>query len=187
MRKKELAAVKDFQNRFDAKLCAQGTPREEVPPAVWALNKRIVLEEIGETDIKGIAAGNLIETADGCGDALYVIAHAVNQLGRVPDVERDAAARVLLAEALQRLTLAFDGGPGVTPACLDRQLSYAEIVIRGIAATYEIPLDKVFAEVHRSNMTKVWKDGKGRKDEGGKVLKPDTYSRPDIAAILRGG
>lgn len=51
-------------------------------------------------------------------------------------------------------------------------------VICGTAHYYGIPLDKVFAEVHRSNMTK---DGK---DENGKVLKGEHFSPPEIAEIL---
>jgi len=44
----------------------------------------------------------------------------------------------------------------------------------------------VFSEIHRSNMTKVV-DGKVVRREDGKILKPDTYEKPNIEAILRGG
>ena len=185
MKQKWLNAVREFQKRFDTPLAEEGTALAQCPAAHRELNKRITTEEVGETRVKGILAGSLVEIADGCADSIYVIAHAINQLGRRPNAQLDAAANVLLSETLQRLELAFEGGPGVTEACLDRQLSYAEIVIRGIAAAYEIPLDEVFAEVHRSNMTKVFPDGKGRKDEGGKVLKPLGYSKPDIEGVLR--
>lgn len=52
------------------------------------------------------------------------------------------------------------------------------------AELYEIPLAKVFAEVHRSNMTKVI-DGKCLLREDGKVMKPPGYSPPNVAAVLR--
>ncbi len=57
-------------------------------------------------------------------------------------------------------------------------------VVIGSAVEFGIPLDRVFAEVHRSNMTKLWPDGKPRWREDGKVLKPDTYSPADLRGIL---
>jgi predicted HAD superfamily Cof-like phosphohydrolase len=57
-------------------------------------------------------------------------------------------------------------------------------VVAGTALAYGIPLDRVFVEVHRSNMTKVWPDGLVHKREDGKVLKPPGYSPPNIAGVL---
>lgn len=185
---RELEAVRAFQKLFDVTLAKVGTPINQTPEPHQRLNRRIIDEEIGETITKGVQAGNEIEIADGCADALYVIAHAINQLGRIPNCQRDAAAAVALAEARDRINSAFSriGLPLATDDDIDRNLSYAEIIVRGVAAVYNIPLDAVFDEVHRSNMTKVWPDGKGRKDEGGKVLKPDTYERARIAEVLSG-
>lgn len=53
-------------------------------------------------------------------------------------------------------------------------------------ASYGLPMDAVLAEVHRSNLTKVAADGVVATRSDGKVLKPDTYSPPDIASVLRG-
>lgn len=53
----------------------------------------------------------------------------------------------------------------------------------GTAVSYGIPLDKVFAEVHRSNMTKLV-DGKVLRREDGKVIKPTGWTPPDIAGVL---
>lgn len=58
-------------------------------------------------------------------------------------------------------------------------------VVYGAALEWGIPIDAVFAEVHRSNMSKVWPDGTIHYREDGKVLKPSTYSPADIARILR--
>lgn len=55
----------------------------------------------------------------------------------------------------------------------------------GAALEFGIPIDRVFAEVHRSNMTKLGPDGRPRLRADGKILKPDTYSPPDVAACLR--
>ena len=53
----------------------------------------------------------------------------------------------------------------------------------GTAVAYGIPLDRVFAEVHRSNMAKLV-DGKVIRREDGKVLKPDGWTPPDIKGVL---
>lgn len=57
----------------------------------------------------------------------------------------------------------------------------------GTALEYGIPLDRVWAEVQRSNMAKVDPaTGKVTKRDDGKVLKPEGWTPPDIAAALRG-
>ncbi len=54
----------------------------------------------------------------------------------------------------------------------------------GTAVAYGIPLDKVFSEIHRSNMSKLGEDGKPIYREDGKVLKGPNYTPPNIDAIL---
>jgi predicted HAD superfamily Cof-like phosphohydrolase len=58
-------------------------------------------------------------------------------------------------------------------------------VVYGAALEWGIPLDDVFVEVHRSNMSKVWPDGTVHYREDGKVLKPPTYSPADVAKVLK--
>jgi predicted HAD superfamily Cof-like phosphohydrolase len=53
----------------------------------------------------------------------------------------------------------------------------------GTALTYGIPFDRVFAEVHRSNMTKFGPDGPYLRADG-KVMKGPDYEPPDIAGCL---
>lgn len=53
----------------------------------------------------------------------------------------------------------------------------------GTAVSYGIPLDKIFEEVHRSNMAKLV-DGKVLRREDGKVQKPEGWTAPDIVGIL---
>ena len=52
----------------------------------------------------------------------------------------------------------------------------------GTAVSYGIPLDDVFAEVHRSNMAKLV-DGKVIRREDGKVQKPEGWTAPDLSLI----
>lgn len=58
-------------------------------------------------------------------------------------------------------------------------------VIEGFCLTMGIPLQKVWDEVARSNHSKISNSGKVIKRQDGKVLKPDTYSPPDIESILK--
>jgi NTP pyrophosphatase (non-canonical NTP hydrolase) len=57
-------------------------------------------------------------------------------------------------------------------------------VVYGTALTYGIDLDAVLREVHRSNMSKLGRDGEPLIREDGKVLKSETYFPPDIASVL---
>lgn len=54
----------------------------------------------------------------------------------------------------------------------------------GAALTFGIPLERVFEEVHRSNMTKIGPDGQVRRREDGKILKPDTFEEPQLVGIM---
>lgn len=57
-------------------------------------------------------------------------------------------------------------------------------VVYGAGHAYGIDLDKCFAEVHRSNMSKLGEDGKPVYREDGKVMKGPNYSTPDLEAVL---
>ena len=67
----------------------------------------------------------------------------------------------------------------IADACADLKW-----VIEGLEHTLKIPQQEVWDEVARSNLSKISLNGKVLKREDGKVLKPDTYSPPDIKSIL---
>jgi predicted HAD superfamily Cof-like phosphohydrolase len=54
------------------------------------------------------------------------------------------------------------------------------VVVSGTCIEFGIPEDKVYEEVHRSNMAKAG----GGKDEFGKSIKPEGWTPPDILPIL---
>jgi predicted HAD superfamily Cof-like phosphohydrolase len=55
----------------------------------------------------------------------------------------------------------------------------------GTANVMNIPLDKVWAEVQRSNMDKVDPEtGKVKKREDGKVLKPEGWQGPKVKEVI---
>jgi len=170
-----------------ADLCPAGTLIDDAPKPLVELNKRLIVEELQET-YEAVRADNLTEIADGCADSLYVIAHAINQLGRCENIKRREAAQVALADAVERTKLSLDrewAGKFFKDGDVDRNLAFAEIVVRGVASMYGIPLEAVFDEVHRSNMTKRWPDGTVRRDAGGKVMKPPQYEKPQVALVLQ--
>jgi hypothetical protein len=58
-------------------------------------------------------------------------------------------------------------------------------VIKGLFVTLGIDFDKVWEEVRASNMSKVSEGGKIKKRADGKILKPDTYFKPNIEKVLK--
>lgn len=54
----------------------------------------------------------------------------------------------------------------------------------GTALTYGIDLDAVLAEVHRSNMSKLGRDGRPIRRQDGKVMKGPDYSPPRLTPLL---
>lgn len=59
-------------------------------------------------------------------------------------------------------------------------------VLVGTAVSYGIPFDRCFAEVHRSNMSKLDENGKPIVREDGKILKGPNFSPPDLHSIIYG-
>ena len=64
-----------------------------------------------------------------------------------------------------------------------KELADIIYIVCGTAASYGIPLDRVFKEVHRSNMAKLV-DGKVIRRSDGKILKPDGWTAPDIKKVM---
>jgi len=69
---------------------------------------------------------------------------------------------------------------------LAKELADLLYVVYGTAAAYGIPIDDVYREVHRSNMSKLGPDGKPIYREDGKVLKGPNYTPADIQKVLDG-
>jgi predicted HAD superfamily Cof-like phosphohydrolase len=89
----------------------------------------------------------------------------------------------LIEEEYKELQYAFGNRDMVeiADACADLKW-----VIEGLEHTLKIPQQAVWDEVARSNLAKIDSvTGKVIKREDGKVLKPDGWTPPDIASILR--
>ncbi len=97
----------------------------------------------------------------------------------LPDEATIALRRSLIAEETAELDRAIADRDVVEVADALADLLY---VVYGTAVSFGIDVRPVFAEVHRSNMTKV--GGPTRAD--GKVLKPAGWQAPRIAPLLEG-
>ena len=86
----------------------------------------------------------------------------------------------LIAEEYLETKMAFDHKDMVQVA---DGLADMVWVIMGMASTLDIPFDAVWEEVRASNMSK-FVDGKAIKNKDGKIMKPDSYFRPDIEKVL---
>ena len=96
--------------------------------------------------------------------------------------ERVELRQALLQEEVRETLLAMDRGDLVEIADGLADTIYVAV---GAALEFGIPLDRVWAEVQRSNMAKVDPTtGKVRKREDGKILKPEGWQSPDVSAAL---
>ena len=83
----------------------------------------------------------------------------------------------LIKEELDELSVAIKDKDIVEVADALTDLLY---VVYGAGHAFGIDLDKCFAEVQRSNMSKLNKDGKPIYNEDGKVMKGPNYSKPNL-------
>jgi len=165
-------------------------------PEVATLRLRLIFEEHAET-LAALHEDNVVETADGLADLLYVIyGTAVSYGAKCRDMfsdplgqpatkfERGDVLRFLrlTMPRLQRVVSALTMVPDDCGPTLE---DLATIVCDAGARTWGFPMHELFAEVHRSNMTKSF----AKNTAGGKYghinPKGPGYSAPDIAGILR--
>ena len=87
----------------------------------------------------------------------------------------------LIKEELDELSVAIKDKDIVEVADALTDLLY---VVYGAGHSFGIDLDKCFAEVQRSNMSKLGNDGKPIYNENGKVMKGPNYSKPNLKQFL---
>lgn len=87
-------------------------------------------------------------------------------------------------EALDLYENSFKHGHGIEEARQQLCKEWADLqyVVSQAAVYYKIPADEAFDRVHNSNMSKVV-DGKVIFRDDGKILKPDTYQKPDMKGL----
>ena len=87
----------------------------------------------------------------------------------------------LIKEELDELSAAIKDEDIVEVADALTDLLY---VVYGAGHSFGIDLNKCFAEVQRSNMSKLDNDGKPIYNENGKVMKGPNYSKPNLKQFL---
>ena len=100
------------------------------------------------------------------------------------DTMASFSVKTLLGEADDFIDRLSDVDIDINHVEIADALGDIKYVTDGAAIVYGIPLDKVSAEIHRSNMSKLGADGQPLYREDGKVLKGPDYTPPDIASIL---
>ena len=187
--------VADFQRAF-GQLVADSPALPE--PSIRDLRVKLLTEELLEFHVAH-EANDRIEMADALADMCYIIAGTVVSYGIGPvtpgvfespydqylprDQAYDGGMAKLLHECFYDYEIA-EQRDNLTE--IDLALMTMITSIFGVAWRLNIPLNAVFAEVHRSNMSKLLPDGSVLRREDGKVQKPPHWSPPDIAAILAG-
>ena len=164
---------------------------------VAVLRLRLILEEWAET-LVALHENNAVETADGLTDLLYVVygtsvSYGVpcrdvftEPLGRPAEkFDRDDILRFmrLMMPRLQRVVLALTMLPNDCGAALE---DLATCICDTGARTWGFPMQELFTEVHRSNMTKTFapKDNHSGGKYGVVNPKGPDYLAPDIAGLL---
>lgn len=183
--------VAEFQTAFGHPVATEPTlPSQEVRD----LRTNLIQEELFEY-CDAFDADDIIEMADALGDLLYVLAGAALTYGVAaldepiwspyegmapaengatcfPDLLREDFAAYQRAEEsgdLQQIQFA---------------ICHFMVEIYGIARQQSVPINAVFREIHRSNMSKLMPDGSVLRRADGKVMKGTLYSPPNIAKVL---
>lgn len=106
------------------------------------------------------------------------------RVGQTPAFPEDVNERILRMNLLEEeFNEYIDAEQKLDIVGIADALADVIYIACGTAVSYGIPLDKVFEEVHRSNMAKLV-DGKPIYREDGKVLKPAGWQPPNIESIL---
>lgn len=107
------------------------------------------------------------------------LGHIDPETPELPPIDREDLRKDLLWEEFNETLDAIDEADLEHIA---KELADLLVVTYGTGAEYGIPMDEVFAEVHRSNMSKVG----GPMREDGKFLKGPNYQPPDMKKVLYG-
>jgi predicted HAD superfamily Cof-like phosphohydrolase len=174
---------------FAKHIGAQCDPASE---ATAVLRVSLIAEEAAET-LTAMSKGDMIETADGLADLRYVVMGAANVYGYAvadwDDPKPDGVPRIpsvdnALSFCRQVLPLVGNIAEHIMTPQAAQELMYMDEAVARTAAALGYPLDELFWEVHRSNMTKATaREGIGAAKYGPSG-KGAYYQPPDIAGVL---
>ena len=115
------------------------------------------------------------------GKFMETFGQEVKKKPEIPDAKTVELRIELISEELEELWDACKDKDIVSIADALTDILY---VTYGAGHAFGIDLDKCFAEVQRSNMSKLGKNGKPIYREDGKVMKGPKYSEPDLKNTL---
>jgi predicted HAD superfamily Cof-like phosphohydrolase len=113
-----------------------------------------------------------------------------NDTPTIPAYSSVVLRKRLIAEEYKELMAEIDpylntlDAEEINISALAKELADLLYVCYGMAVDFGIDIDKVFEEVHSSNMSKLDKDGKPVYNEFGKVMKSDLYRPADVKKVL---
>jgi len=116
------------------------------------------------------------------GQFMKTFGQEIKTIPEIPNAETANLRLELIAEELNELYDAMEEKDIVAVADALTDILY---VTYGAGHAFGVDLDKCFAEVQRSNMSKLGTDGKPIYRNDGKVMKGPNYSEPDLKSILK--
>lgn len=185
------AAVKEFHIAFNQ--LAPDKPTKLTPQQLLG-RMRLITEELAEL-LTALDKKDIVETADALGDLIYVTVGTYVAHGYNPEELNDWLLHVTRKE----VPIIRDAAKAITdktPLCLeyiwkmyhllsaynlmdDTEVIGAMVITElMLAAVLDLPIEKIFQQIHASNMTKV-----GGRQEGGKFIKPATYKPVDLSWV----
>ncbi|MFD3594294.1 hypothetical protein ACFWU5_16345 [Nocardia sp. NPDC058640] len=182
---------------------ACGVPMRHTPgwvsDAETELALRLVVEERDEL-LFALASRNLVEAADAIADSLYVRAGLLLRLGlahtHIHDLittsteppswaDYDAThTMAYIGDELEKVDQRIRDAVGARDLVeVDAAVHQSMYQVSALAIMLHLPMDRVWKAVQDSNMAKLV-DGKVIRRDDGKILKPATWSPPNIAGAL---
>jgi len=170
----------DTMSRYEADRLPEGVSHDEDP----------INEEPGAPFFRDPETGMLaIEFEDLFGKTNFELAgQFMRAFGQevltkptLPDPNLAKLRLELIREEVEELNVGIEGMDIVEIADALTDILY---VVYGAGHAFGIDLDTCYAEVHRSNMSKLGEDGKPIYREDGKVMKGPDYFHPNLKDIL---
>jgi len=160
----------------------------ELNPDQQVLYKNLITEEFKEL-IDGITNYNHLEILDACCDLIWVtygLILSTNTKEEIDSFKFIESNKSLNFVDLTQIYFKLIGSEKPLDI-LNVGVEFATSISNGYRDKPKIDLIGAYNEVYRSNMSKVDSvTGKCIKREDGKILKPDTYSPPNLIPFLGG-
>ena len=160
------------------------------------LRKRLLIEEVQEL-IMGLRADDRLNIAKELADVCYILAGTGVVYGIAPTTpfaspfDNCSQMAVFIHTPLDDIIMAYleDYLRAEARDNLDEiwtSINFMLWAMFGLALHLAIPLNAVFAEVHRSNMTKLIDADQQLMRTDGKILKGPNYQPPSLSEIMHG-